>query len=522
MKIFDRNPATPPSSMAPWTIILLACAICVAPAAMALEIATPALTSGAESAPYVEELQASGGNPPYSWSIKPQIVSWGLNNHGQTNIPSGLDDVVAIAAGDGHSLALRANGTVVAWGDNSAGQIDVPAGLYSVTAISGGNGHSLALKADGTVVAWGSNEYGQTGVPAGLMDVIAISAGDKHSYALRSDGTVVAWGDNSDGQIDIPAGLSDVVAVEAGDFYGLALKSDGTIAAWGSNISGETDIPAVVSNVVVLSAGYGHNIAMSADGSVTAWGYNDYGQCNMPTSVVNPVIIKAFGYSSVAVESNGNITAWGYNDGGQTNVPPNLAGVIKVEGGYKHCMALKTRYSQLPTGLTLSTEGILSGIPVRAETNSITFIVQDTEGNTAEKTMTLAVAAAQRTVHGLPTTWLEQYGLAVDGSADLLDQDGDGHTTLQEWSAGTVPTNALSVLRIDEISPAPTGSGYLLRWRSQDTRVYTVERSSTLSSPATFNPVVIAIPGQTGSTEYIDATAPEASPAFYRIKTQNP
>jgi hypothetical protein len=37
-----------------------------------------------------------------------------------------------------------------------------------VVAIAAGNVHSLALKADGTVVAWGNNYYGECNVPVGL------------------------------------------------------------------------------------------------------------------------------------------------------------------------------------------------------------------------------------------------------------------------------------------------------------------------------------------------------------------
>ena len=39
-----------------------------------------------------------------------------------------LSNVAAIAAGDYHSLALKADGTVVGWGDNTYGQINIPVG----------------------------------------------------------------------------------------------------------------------------------------------------------------------------------------------------------------------------------------------------------------------------------------------------------------------------------------------------------------------------------------------------------
>ena len=48
-------------------------------------------------------------------------------------------------------------GTVAAWGDDSQGQCDVPGGLSNVVAVAGGGAHSLALRADGTVAAWGDN-----------------------------------------------------------------------------------------------------------------------------------------------------------------------------------------------------------------------------------------------------------------------------------------------------------------------------------------------------------------------------
>ena len=94
----------------------------------------------------------------------------------------------------GHSLALKAEGTVVAWGSNLNGQRNIPAGLNNVVQVSGGWGFSSVLKADGTVVAWGANLNGQTSIPAGLNNVVQIAGGDEHNLALKVDGTVVAWG----------------------------------------------------------------------------------------------------------------------------------------------------------------------------------------------------------------------------------------------------------------------------------------------------------------------------------------
>lgn len=63
------------------------------------------------------------------------------------------------------------SGVVLTWGLDNAGQTKVPAGLTDVTAISGDGFFTLALKGNGTVVGWGSNDYGQITVPAGLSGV---------------------------------------------------------------------------------------------------------------------------------------------------------------------------------------------------------------------------------------------------------------------------------------------------------------------------------------------------------------
>ena len=69
-----------------------------------------------------------------------RVISWGS----LTNVPPNLTNAVAITAGQSHSLALRADGTVVAWGDNSFGQTNTPPGLINVVAIAAGGNHNLA------------------------------------------------------------------------------------------------------------------------------------------------------------------------------------------------------------------------------------------------------------------------------------------------------------------------------------------------------------------------------------------
>ena len=154
-------------------------------------------------------------------------------------------EVTAIAAGWGHTAALKNDGTVIAWGANHAGQISVPAAIQSrVVAIASGWDHTVALMSDGTVVAWGANHAGQTDVPTSAQsEVAAIAAGDAHTVALKNDGTVVAWGSGYYGQTAVPRGLSTVVAVAAGWDHTAALLGDGkpvlTVQPWNRTVADE-------------------------------------------------------------------------------------------------------------------------------------------------------------------------------------------------------------------------------------------------------------------------------------------
>ena len=99
---------------------------------------------------------------------------------------------MAIAAGRYDSLALKSDGTMVAWGDNLYGQAETPAGLANVVSIAGGGFHTLALESDGhpfiTV-----QPLSQT-VPAGTtVRVQAMAVGlPPLSYQWQRNGTNVA------------------------------------------------------------------------------------------------------------------------------------------------------------------------------------------------------------------------------------------------------------------------------------------------------------------------------------------
>jgi alpha-tubulin suppressor-like RCC1 family protein len=281
------------------------------------------------------------------------LVAWGSRDKAQTTVPAGLDGVIGLAAGRGHNLALKSDGTVAAWGWNGDGQCGVPLGLADIVAVEAGDRHSVALKRDGRVIAWGNDEDRQAAVPSDLAGVVTIAAGSRHNLALRNDGTVVAWGANEYGQASVPPGLGDVIAIAAGGYHSLALKSDGSVVAWGW--SGSVAVPTGAERVIAISAGGFHSLALRSDGSVVAWGDNAYGQSNVPGWLSGVVDLKAGWLHSTALKGDGTLIAWGSNTNQQAAVPIEARNAHALAVGVSHNLALcqTDGFPEITTGSTI-------------------------------------------------------------------------------------------------------------------------------------------------------------------------
>jgi alpha-tubulin suppressor-like RCC1 family protein len=313
------------------------------------------------------------------------IWAWGSNGFGQLGVGStpasttvplellSISGVVAIAAGNNSSYAVKTDGTVWAWGYNANGQLGdgsttnrttpvAVSGLTNVVAIAAGNVHALALKSDGTVWAWGGNTYGSIGdgsttqrnspvqVTSLGTSVVAIAAGtNSHSHAVKMDGSVWSWGYNGNNELGdnstttrlspVQTGsLTTKTAITAGTFHGLAWDGSGNVHGWGYNDGrlGDGTTTARATPVAItawsgpaaLSAGYTHTLARYADGSVRASGSNGYGEVGdgtttkrtSPVTVSGPagvVSVSAGQGFSAAVSSDGRVWMWGLNQSGQ-------------------------------------------------------------------------------------------------------------------------------------------------------------------------------------------------------------
>jgi len=248
------------------------------------------------------------------------VVGWGLDSRGQAtgvktvnpDVTNGLvvidgnvlTNFTAVATGSHFSLGLRQDGSVAGWGDDQFGQSAVPPGLSDIVAIAaGGRNICLALKSDGTVLGWGHVK-----VPQCLSNIVAIAGGGTwggfggpggNGLALKGDGTVMQWDTRSGETTETPTNLSNVVAVAAGGTFSLALKKDRTLTGWG-NIS----VPSELGNVVAIAAGGTHGLALKSDGTIQGIGNIDFKPVAIPTGLSNVVAIATGDGFSLAITTN--------------------------------------------------------------------------------------------------------------------------------------------------------------------------------------------------------------------------
>ena len=320
------------------------------------------------------------------------VVAFGSNASNQCNVPFGISNAVAIAAGGYFSLALT-NGRVIGWGDTNYGETNIPAGLSNVVSIAAGQFQGVTLRANGSVTNWGwyatNYELGlwsvtnasQATMPP-TSNIVAIAAGYQQGLALTSNGTVVAWGADG-GYGTYPTNLTNISAIACGGQFNLALSSNGLVTAWGNDVLGETDVPAGLSNVVAIAAGAEHSLALVSNGTVASWGYSPYGETNVPAGLSNVVAIAAGGNQSLALQANGTVVAWGEEP--LTNVPSIAVGVKAISAGFEHSLLIESgfltpiiftepanEYAPLHSNVTFSAQGqALAGVTYQWQSNGV-------------------------------------------------------------------------------------------------------------------------------------------------------
>ena len=112
-------------------------------------------------------------------------------------------------------------------------------------------------------------------------------------------------------------------------------------------------------------------------------------------------------------------------------------------------------------------------------------------------------------------------GLNPNDAADaVLDADGDGHSNLQEYVAGTDPTNALNTLRIDSVALNNIATDIALRFQALSNRTYTVQAREALDTGSWRRLADVVAASTNRVLEIVESAASSTNQrGFYRLVT---
>ncbi len=145
--------------------------------------------------------------------------------------------------------------------------------------------------------------------------------------------------------------------------------------------------------------------------------------------------------------------------------------------------------------------------------------VRNLAGSTGvEFTFTLTVLTDSDS-DGLPNAWELAHGLRTNDVSDaMLDSDLDGVSNRDEYTAGTSPTNAQSVLRIENI--LRTNAATVLKFLATSNKTYTVESRSSAEANPWFRVADVLAVTTNRTVSITDGDPPLAEPTrYYRIVT---
>jgi alpha-tubulin suppressor-like RCC1 family protein len=220
-------------------------------------------------------------------------------------------------------VALTADGRVLAWGNNEHGQCDVPEGLNDVVQVVAGYRYSGALRADGEAVFWGQYNFSPEPL-ADFKEIVQMVVSQNGPVFLRADGTV--WRLYRSGSEKISRADRIVQIAGSSDF----LMLDAEHRVHGVDVPGWLGPTAALMKTGPMCNTFG---VILRDGTVRMWGPNDAGQAMVPPTLRNVVKLIGTNSATYAIGAEGEVVAWGTNYDGTLTLPEKLGRVIDVIPG---------------------------------------------------------------------------------------------------------------------------------------------------------------------------------------------
>jgi regulator of chromosome condensation len=283
---------------------------------------------------------AAGGMHVVALTKDNKILTWGVNDNGAlgrdtSNAPVKLRDM---DADDSDSDSEDETGGL---NDVEATPTPVPAEFFPEDTIfvdiAAGDSCSFALTTEGAVYGWGTfrKNEGILGFERGnhtaprpvyldsVKKVTQLVCGTNHVYALDKERHVYAWGNGQQNQL------------------GRRVTERSLIQALQPNKIGfhDTSIKKHSQRIAYIASGDYHGLAIAEDGHIWAWGANNYCETGYTdnagaddASVLQPKIIHSLegknvqalaagSHHNLAITKDGQVLVWGRCDGSQTGLP---------------------------------------------------------------------------------------------------------------------------------------------------------------------------------------------------------
>ena len=263
-------------------------------------------------------------------------------------------DVVALAVGHTHLLALHKNGRVSADGNDVGGCCHVE-NLTAVKAIATGKYYSLALHEEGSVSFVGMDRNGLS-TAASWTGVCLIRAADEYAVGVTHDGRILTVGSipfASECLSDLPRTIpQDIVLAST---HAAILYPDGRVYTTRTvDVDGEyvSDTHAW-RDVRAIAAGEGFTVGLCFGGRVLAVGDGNRGQCDTKswTNVVSVHCGRSF---TVGLRADGGVFAAGQRQDEWGYAPLAVShwqDVVALSSGAEHVVAVDRRGNMLADGL---------------------------------------------------------------------------------------------------------------------------------------------------------------------------
>ncbi|MDR7857755.1 ABC transporter permease subunit [Tissierella sp.] len=228
-----------------------------------------------------------------------------------------MGNLVRVAAGFDHAIALNDQGQLFGWGNDRQRQATIPMELNNtkIKDIYAGYQSSLVLTEDGRSVYFGNtmnNDYNEFHPYQGKLAKIAVTA--DAAMGLTVDGEAVYLGAQQSSYSRIPENMGKVVDIAATASTMAAVNEDGQVFVWGNiSVQGEGTVPETDSKIVKIYGGRYHYTALTENNDVVGWGADYYKQATVPSSVNSADIETIYSgfYQNYGITKDGQILTWG-------------------------------------------------------------------------------------------------------------------------------------------------------------------------------------------------------------------